>query len=297
MPRRVVTRSGATRGTRNVSMALLSLLTLARCSPADLLNATVSRSGLTITHDIAYGPGPREKLDIYRPANAANLPVVVFFYGGRWSFGSRSTYPFVAATLARRGNVVIVPDYRLYPEVRFPAFLNDCAAAVAWTSAHMAEFGGDPKRLFLMGHSAGAYNAAMLAVDPALLEAAGTSRARIAGFIGLAGPYDFLPLTDDDVKDIFSPANDGPASQPVTYVDGHAPPMLLLAGTDDTTVRPRNSLSLARHVQEKGGEATVKQYKGLAHIGLVTAIAPLFQRRAPVLDDIETFIQAHQVAS
>ena len=288
MPRRVVSRS--------VPMALLSLLTLARCSPADLLNATISRSGLTITHDVAYGPGPREKLDIYRPANTATAPVIVFFYGGRWSFGSRRTYPFVAATLARRGNVVVVPDYRLYPEVRFPAFLNDCAAAVAWTSAHMAELGGDPKRLFLMGHSAGAYNAAMLAVDPALLEAAGTSRTRIAGFIGLAGPYDFLPMTDDDVKDIFSPANDGPASQPVTYVDGHAPPMLLLAGTDDTTVRPRNSLSLARHVQEKGGEATVKLYPGLAHIGLVTAIAPLFQRRAPVLGDIETFIQSHQVA-
>ena len=292
MPRRVATKRAA----KSVPMALLSLLTLARCSPSDLLNATISRHRLTVTHDIAYGHGPREKLDIYRPDNAHDAPVVVFFYGGRWSYGSKRTYPFVAATLARRGNIVVVPDYSLYPEVRFPAFLNDCASSVAWTEQHLAELGGDPKRVFLMGHSAGAYNAAMLTLDPALLEQAGTSRTRIAGFIGLAGPYDFLPLTDADVKDIFAPAQDGPASQPVTYVDGHAPPMLLLAGTDDTTVRPRNSLSLARHVEEKGGEATVKLYPGLAHIGLVTAIAPLFQRRASVLDDIEAFIRMHQVA-
>ncbi len=148
--RRVVVRLGA---------ALAAAVSLAGCTPAELLNATIPRGGLTITHDIAYGPNPRAKLDVYRPQGDAPAPVVVFFYGGGWTSGNKATYPFVAATLARLGNVVVVPDYRLYPDVRFPAFLQDCAQAVAWTGAHMAQIGGDPSRLFLMGHSAGAYNA------------------------------------------------------------------------------------------------------------------------------------------
>jgi len=279
------------------STALLALtLSLAACAPASLLNATISRDGLTITHDVTYGPAPREKLDIYRPANTAPVPVIVFFYGGSWNSGSKAMYPFVAATLAREGFAVVVPDYRLYPQVRFPGFLEDCARSVAWTQAHMAMFGGDPNRLFLMGHSAGAYNALMLALDPHYLAQAGTSRDSIAGVIGLAGPYDFLPITGADVKPIFATVGDGPASQPITYVDGHAPPLLLLAGADDKTVFPRNTLSLAKSVRAHGGQVTDKIYPGIAHIGLVIAIAPLFQARAPVLRDVVAFLRAHRLA-
>jgi acetyl esterase/lipase len=225
------------------------------------------------------------------------LPVIVFFYGGSWNSGSKKIYPFVAATLARRGNVVVVPDYRLYPEVQFPAFLQDCARAVAWTSAHMAQIGGDPEKLFLMGHSAGAYNVAMLGLDPKFLEEAGTSRNRLAGVIGLAGPYDFLPMVDPEVKAVFATADDGPTTQPVNYVDGHAPPMLLLAGSDDTTVKPRNTVSLAEHIRARGGSVEDKIYPGVAHIGLVIAIAPVFQGKAPVLDDVEAFVKAHALAA
>ena len=202
----------------------------AGCSPANILNATISRADLRITHNVAYGTDPRQKLDIYRPDTGATLPVVVFFYGGSWDAGSKATYPFVAATLARQGHVVVVPDYRLYPQVRFPAFLNDCARAVAWTQTHLASIGGDPHHVFLMGHSAGAYNAIMLAVDQRYLAAVGTSRDRLAGAIGLAGPYDFLPMTGPEVRAVFAPADDGPTTQPINYVDGHAPPLLLLAG-------------------------------------------------------------------
>ena len=265
-------------------------LFLTACSGVQLLNATIPRANLRITHNIAYGPDPRQKLDIYRPDTDSRLPVIVFFYGGSWDAGSRSMYPFVAATLARQGHVVIVPDYRLYPQVRFPAFLADCANATAWTLAHLAGIGGDPARVFLMGHSAGAYNAIMLALDARYLADAGTSRDRLAGAIGLAGPYDFLPIISPEVRAVFAPVDDGPASQPITYVDGHAPPLLLLDGSADETVKPRNTLALAARVREAGGRVEDRIYPGVGHIGMVIAIAPLFQGKAPVLADVDAFV-------
>jgi len=281
------------------AQTLLALsLSLPACSPASLLNATISRSGITVTHDVAYGPLPREKLDFYRQAGSAPAPVIVFFYGGGWNSGSKDMYPFVAATLARHGFVVVVPDYRIYPDVQFPAFLADCARSVAWTENHFSEIGGDPQKLFLMGHSAGAYNAVMLGVNPAYLEAAGTSRNTIAGVIGLAGPYNFLPITGANVKPIFADAGaENPITQPITFADGHAPPLLLLAGSADTTVFPRNTLTLAEKVRHAGGEVSAKIFPGIGHIGLVTSIAPIFQDRAPVLESVIAFIHAHRLGA
>ncbi len=269
---------------------------LSACSPASLLNATVSGAGVGVSTGIAYGEGPRHTLDVYRPeaeAEAATAPgpLVVFLYGGNWRTGTKAMYAFVARPLAQRGAVVVVPDYRLYPEVQFPDFLDDNARAVAWAVAHAASFGADPRRVFVLGHSAGAYNAAMLAVDPRYLAGAGLDRGRLAGVIGLAGPYDFLPMTDPDILPVFAPVDDGPASQPVTYVDGRNPPMLLLAGDADTTVRPRNTESLAAKIRGAGGPAASKLYPGVGHIGIVTAFAPLFSGKAPVLDDVWAFIQ------
>jgi acetyl esterase/lipase len=273
-------------------LALL-VLALARCAPVDVVNAITPKGGVSITRDVAYAAGDRRVLDVYRQTGATGRPVIVFFYGGSWREGSKAIYPFLAATLARRGNVVVVPDYRLYPEVRFPAFLADCAQAVAWTMRHAAEFGGDPDRVFLMGHSAGAYNAAMLGLDPAYLAAAGADRARLAGIIGLAGPYDFLPITGEDIKPVFATAEDPQLTQPITYVDGHAPPMLLLTGEADTEVLPKNTRALAARIRAAGGQAETRFYPGLGHIGLVAAIAPVFQWRAPVLAAVQGFIDSH----
>ena len=271
-------------------VAALCAAVLAGCSAAGLLNATVQRDGVTIERGIAYGDGPRRMLDIYRPRVAGPHPLVVFLYGGRWRTGDRGTYAFVATPLAARGAVVVVPDYRLYPEVAFPGFLQDSAQAVAWAVAHAGALGADPKRVFLVGHSAGAYNAAMLALDPRWLAEAGLGRAQLAGTVGLAGPYDFLPITDPDVIPVFAPVGDGPASQPVSYVDGHNPPLLLLAGDADRTVRPANTRSLAARVAAAGGPVQSRIYPGLSHVGIVTAFTPLFRRRAPVLDDVWRFI-------
>ncbi len=271
-------------------MNLAMLVALVRCAPVDLLNATVSRSGVIISRNIAYGAGPRQRLDVYRPVNAKDLPTVVFFYGGSWRGGSKSMYPFVAATMARAGAVVIVPDYRIYPQVTYPDFLRDCAASVAWAQAHGPEFGGQT-RVFLMGHSAGAYNAAMLGLDTAWLREAGADSASIAGVIGLAGPYDFLPITDPEIIPIF-PAADA-STQPITYVGQRKPPLLLLTGTDDSEVRPRNTKALAAATTRVGGSADARYYSGLGHIGLIISIAPVFQWRAPVLRDVMSFVNTH----
>jgi acetyl esterase/lipase len=262
--------------------------------PIDLINKTVSLAGLDVTLDIAYGPAPRDKIDIYRPRLAANLPVIVFFYGGSWQWGHRRDYQFIAALLARHGFVVAVPDYRLYPEVKFPAFLHDCAGAVAHVVNHAAAFGGDSAALFLAGHSAGAYNAVMLALDNNFLGEKGVKTTQLAGVIGLSGPYDFLPLRDPEIKAIFSPPADAKVTQPITFARENAPPLFLAHGGADTTVLPRNMTALAARLRQLGSAVETKIYPNLGHVGMILAVLPFLRWRAPVLRDVLAFIAACQ---
>jgi acetyl esterase/lipase len=278
-------------------VGLLVTLLLTGCSPASVLNSFVSRAGVDITRSVAYGDGQRRTLDIYRPANAAAAPVVVFFYGGSWQSGDKSLYTFVGAALAQRGYVTVVPDYRVYPEVRYPAFLDDAAAAVRWSRDNAARFGGDSQKLFVMGHSAGAYIAAMLALDGRWLEHAGLAPDRdLAGLIGVSGPYDFLPLRDETLKVIFGGA-DRPATQPISHVSPGAPPALLVTGDDDTMVDPGNATRLAARLRAAGDDAMVVTYPHVGHITAVAAIAGPLHFLAPVLHDVDGFIarrsQAH----
>lgn len=259
-----------------------------------VLNAVEPAAGVSVTTDVAFRPGERGKLDIYRPAAAAAAPVVVFFYGGAWDQGRRQDYRFVGLALAKRGFVTLVPDYRVYPQVRWPAFLQDSAEAVRWAKDHAAQYGGDPKKLFLMGHSAGAYNAVDLALDRRWLAAVGVDpRTDVRGVVGLAGPYDFLPLHSDELKAIFGPKNGRPATQPINYVDGQNPPLFLGVDTADKVVEPGNTTRLADKVRAAGGSVEVREYKGLSHALLVAALAAPLRGLAPVLRDCSTFIRAH----
>jgi acetyl esterase/lipase len=260
--------------------------------PLDLLNRATSTAGLTITPDIAYGPAKRDKMDIYRPTGAGNLPVLVFFYGGSWQWGHRADYKFVAARLARQGFVVAVPDYRLYPDIKFPEFLKDCAAAVAFLLNEAETFGGNAAELFLAGHSAGAYNAVMLGLNPVFLGDAGASPAQLAGIIGLSGPYDFLPLRDPDIIDIFSTPSDQRLTQPITFARESAPPIFLAHGGADTTVLPRNTTALAARLRQRGSVVETKIYPKLGHVGMILATTPALSWRAPVLRDMFAFIQS-----
>jgi acetyl esterase/lipase len=263
----------------------------AGCSPLVLLNWASPEPA----HDrveLAYGAHPRQRLDLYRPKDLTGpAPVIVFFYGGGWEGGERANYRFAALALVEQGFVVAVPDYRVHPEVGFPVFLDDSAKAVAWVRTHATAHGGDPGRLFLIGHSAGAYNAAMLALDPAHLAAEGVEPTAISGVVGLAGPYDFLPLTSKILQAIFV-APEMARTQPITFARKDAPPMLLATGDGDTTVYPRNTRNLGRRLRELGAPVETVEYSGLGHAGIVIALSPLFRGTAPVLTDITRFLKA-----
>ena len=277
------------------AVAGLAALALGGCSTTGVLNALEPKAGLSITRDVVYGQGPRRTLDIYRPrAAAGSAPVVVFFYGGNWRSGDKDDYVFVGSALASRGYVVVIPDYRLYPEVRWPAFLEDSAQAVGWAHANAARYGGDPARLVLMGHSAGAYNAAMLAIDERWLAAVGLDpRRHVRALVGLAGPYDFLPLKSAELKIIFGPEQGRPATQPINYVKGGEPPMLLATDRGDKVVSPGNSARLAARVQSRGGgQARSLTYGGLNHALMVGALATPLRFLAPVMKDVSAFIDS-----
>jgi acetyl esterase/lipase len=273
---------------------IFPLMLLAGCSGAQLVNAITPRGGYSLSRDLAFGDQGL-KLDVYRPDHAVQAPVVVFFYGGSWKARSsldKSAYRFVAQALTAQGYVVVIPDYRLYPTVKYPLFLQDCAQAVAWAQRHAADYGGDPARLVLMGHSAGAYNAAMLALDAEYLGAAGADRSAVRGVVGLAGPYDFLPIVDPELQDLFGPRERWPLTQPIHYVDGQAPPMLLLAGDDDTVVLVKNTNNLYQRIRERGGRAEKFVYPSMGHIRIVALMSSRLPGHAELMGHVADFIAA-----
>lgn len=271
---------------------------LMACSPLKVLNAFTPGSTFSRTSDLAYGPDPRNKLDIYTPKDAApDAPVVVFFYGGSWISGSRGDYAFVGEALASRGIVAVLADYRLYPQAHYQELLQDSAQAVGWTHAHIRQYGGDPGKLYVMGHSAGAYNAAMLALDPKWLAAAGTTPSIIKGWIGLAGPYDFLPIEDAEVKPVFYFPNSPPDSQPINHVSAASPPALLIASVNDTEVNPqRNTGGMASRLRAQGVSVREVYFSRTSHRTLVGALARPLRSLAPVLEEVAAFIHAQDQA-
>jgi acetyl esterase/lipase len=185
--------------------------------------------------------------------------------------------------------VTVIPDYRLVPEVRFPAFIEDCAAAVRWAADHAAEHGGDASRIVLVGHSAGAYNAMMLALDAHYLRDAGVDAARVRGVVGISGPYDFLPFDVDASRNAFGQAPDAALTQPVHFARADAPPVLLLWGEADTTVGPRNLRGLDAALRAAGGRVETKTYPGVNHVGIMLALSRPLRGRAPTLGDVTEF--------
>lgn len=229
-------------------------------------------------------------LDAYAPAGASGDPVVVFFYGGSWSWGKRHWYRYVGDALANHGVVVFIPDYRKYPDVRFPAFMHDAANAVRWARDHAAEFGGDPAQVFVMGHSAGGQIAALLACDGRYLAAVGMRRRELAGMIGVAGAYAFLPFVEDEPEIFGDDANGRYDSQPINFVDGHEPPMLLLQGSADDEVPPSNAEAMTERALAMDGTATLKLYPDVGHSSILLALARGHEAHIPTLNDTLAFI-------
>lgn len=263
--------------------------------PIDVLNGITPRFGTAVARNIAFSSDPRHRLDVYRPGMAGDvapptLPVVVFFYGGSWRSGHRTQYRFLGRALARLGLVVAIADYRLYPAAHYPDFIHDAAKATAFMLRNAGSFGGDPRAVFVAGHSAGAYLALMIALAEQYLANEAASRSELAGVIGLAGPYDFLPITAPIHRQIFGRAADEIQTQPIAYADGSAPPALLLTGARDRMVAPANTASLAARLRAKGATVDTRVYPEIGHIRMLLSVLPGFGLLPPVWLHIQEFI-------
>jgi acetyl esterase/lipase len=277
-------------------LVLIGLLPLSGCTGFDLVNAPICACGYTQTTDIPYGPIPRQKLDIYVPRHAtANTRVVIFLYGGEWQAGEKANYRFAGQALSSKGFIAVLPDYRIYPDGKFPMFVQDAALAVRWVHDNIASFGGDPTRIYLMGHSAGAHIAALISLDARYLKEVGLDRNVIRATAGLSGPYDFMPYAEDRMIFNMEPgdARPDPRIEPINFVDGHAAPFLAVQGMKDTAVTPDNAFDLVAKIRAAGGEADVITYPNLAHISVVVALAAEFRWLAPVLKDCTNFFRRH----
>lgn len=264
----------------------LTLLLSGCALPA--LNLITPHHGYERAAGIAYGDQPRQRLDVYQPTEPeAGAPALIFFYGGSWQEGYKGGYRFVAQALADAGYRVVVPDYRLYPEVTFPAFVEDGAQAVAWTvNEGLADDG-----LVLMGHSAGAHIAAMLALDEQYLNKVGVERSRILAWVGLSGPYDFLPLSNPNLIDLFGGADGIPQTQPINFVSADDPPALLIDGLDDNIVRPRNLPNLAEAYRRNGVPVQTHRYEGVNHNDTVASFSVRLRDRSPGFDDTLSYLR------
>ena len=283
---------------RSLFAMLPALLTA--CSAVDVLNATVPSDTYRSSADLAYGNHPRQKVDVYLPSQpladkalaAGGAPMVVFFYGGSWSSGDRADYRFVGEALASQGIAVVVADYRLSPEVRYPVFLQDSAQAMRWAFDNAQKYGANPNRIFVMGHSAGAYNAAMLALDKRWLAGAGLSPARLAGWIGLAGPYDFLPIGDRKTQVAFEWPGTPPDSQALFHASSASPPALLLAPEIDTLVNTqRSTVGMTQRLKSSGVQVESELFDTVSHVSIVATMASVLRSRAPVLERVTGFVK------
>lgn len=269
---------------------LMALLVLTGCSGTSVLNSLTPTRGYDLASGLVYDEGKSLRLDIYTPKGVQNAPVVVFFFGGRWTTGSKEEYQFIGEALASRGFVAVIPDYRLYPTVRFPAFVDDAARSVAWLRSNVNTYGGSPDKIFVMGHSSGAHIAAMLALKEEFMARAGGSRSWLRGMIGLAGPYDFLPITDPEMRDIFAPPENFEQSQPILYTEGDNPPMLLLHGEDDEIVWVKNTRNLAAQIKKAGGPIETVIYPKMGHRQIVASMSKLFRGQSDVIQHVAEFV-------
>jgi acetyl esterase/lipase len=266
-------------------------------SPAVLLNITTPRWGYRVEREIPYGPEPRHRMDLYLPKHKPQgAPALLFFYGGGFITGSKCEYRFVGQAFASLGIIVGIADYGIFPDHRFPEFVEDGAKAAAFLHKTLPEHGGDPNRLFVAGHSAGAYIAIMLASNPEYLNEAGADQSILAGAIGVAGPYDFLPITNETRIEIFG-GPDRVETQPIHFIDGKRPPMLLLTGERDVNILPRNTLAMAERMREQQNVVEAIVYPGVEHFRIILALAPLFRGLNPIRADIARFVTSKVAVS
>ncbi len=269
----------------------LLLLAAAACSPRAGVERLVLGDDIVRTADVQYGDSARQRLDVYRRLTTrAPAPVIVFVYGGRWKYGTKDDYLLIGNNFARRGWVTVIVNYRLYPSVLFPAWVDDGASAVAWTVRNIERFGGDTSRIIVVGHSSGAHTTALLALDEHYLRDAGVPAGAVRGFVSISGPVD-TSWTARDVQRLMGPAEGWPATYPATHIDGSDPPLLLMHGEADEVVSPGSSRRLARRIRERGGCVELHLYPSVGHIDIAAALGLPGIGSAPVLEDLARFVR------
>jgi acetyl esterase/lipase len=277
----------------------LAVSLLGGCSGLRLIDAVTPSAGYTLAAGLAYGPSQRHLLDIYAPlagGAAGPPPVVLFLYGGSWRNGARAQYRFVGAWLARAGFVAAVADYRLFPEVRFPGFVEDCAAALAFLGRHAGQHGGDPGRLFLMGHSAGAHMAMLLAIEPAYLVGAGADPDRLAGVVGISGPYDHDFGTVRWLADVFPDDWSRRAARVADRARSGTPPVFLANGMADSLVPARNAVVMAERLRQKGNPVALRLYDGAGHGDILLGFVPALAGASTLGQDVAGFLKQAAMA-
>jgi len=267
--------------------AIAALLSCAACAPVNFLNAITPSGSYNLSKNIAYGENERQKLDVYKAnTDQGGKPLIVFIHGGSWDSGDKNIYKFIGQGFAKDGYSVIIPNYRLYPEARFPDFMTDGAKAIKWIDQNYPG-----REIVLIGHSAGAHTALNIGLNDDYLGQVGIKRcAKLAGVVGLAGPYGERPFKAEPYITIFPDRNTGDDA-PINLARHPAPPLLLLTGADDVTVHPDNSGLLADKVTKRGGIASAKSYAGLSHTGIIQVLSKYFDEDETVKSDILAFIE------
>ncbi len=261
---------------------------LAGCNTLTMFNRFTPKDAATrVAHDVVYRDGPQGTYDVYAPAGAKDLPLLVFFFGGGWYSGQKSDYVWMGHALASLGYVVAIPDYRLVPEVHYPVFLEDNVAAVKHIIAHAADYGADASRLGLSGHSAGAYAAVMLSLSPQF------AIFPIKACLGISGPYDFYPFDVKESIDAFSQYPHPLETQPVDLVHKVDTHFLIQQSRSDKTVGPHNAVNLAAKLKAAGDDVTLKLYDGLSHADTAAVFSVPFRGKAPLRDDAAIWLKAN----
>jgi len=283
------------------SLKVIPLILLGGCSALQVVNSVSKIYGAEVQEDIAFGQHPKLKYDLYLPDSAneefTTTPVIVFFYGGSWNKGDKSEYEFVGRRLASMGYITAVPNYRLYPEVKYPDFLEDGAQSIAHLKTELSKAQYQQykpsEEFIMMGHSAGAYNAAMLALDPRWLNAAGVEhKTSVKGLIGLAGAYNIYPIKDTDVQPVFNHPDYPEKSQPIDFSRKENAPSLILIPESDTLVSiERNSVALHKALADAGNESSIEQVEGTDHVTLVGTLSPLLFFKGSTSKPIESFVR------
>ncbi|MGI9423119.1 MAG: alpha/beta hydrolase [Hyphomicrobiaceae bacterium] len=246
---------------------------------------------VSIERGVLFGPHSRHQLDLYAPPvsrEAYQRPILLFLYGGGWTSGERACYSFVGSAFAARGITTVIPDYRLYPQVRYPEFNHDATLAYRWIARNLMN--GTPRPVILMGHSAGAHIATTIAYDASYLQVPESGLPRASGVIALSGPYAFDPTTWPTTEQIFATAPDPHTPRPIFHVDSRSPSTLLIYGLRDTVVQPENARELQSKLQACGVAARLLEYRNLGHIGPITTLLRFSRWRAPVLRECLAFI-------